>query len=80
MAKETDTTDTGSTDTDTTDTTDTTVHTGDTGITCPAEVQPLIAYILSNVSAGDLIESELKNVEQELEEELKTNPISYYNA
>ena len=36
------------------------------------EVKPLVAYILSNVSAGDLIESELKNVEQELEEELKT--------
>ena len=35
------------------------------------EIKPLIAYILSNVSAGDLIESELINVEKELDEELK---------
>ena len=35
------------------------------------EVKPLIAYILSNVPAGDRIESALADVEQELEEELK---------
>lgn len=37
------------------------------------EVKPLIAYILSNVPTGDLVESELMNVEKELNEELKTN-------
>jgi len=36
------------------------------------EVKPLIAYMLSNVPTGDLIESELLNVEKELTKELKT--------
>ena len=36
------------------------------------EVNPLIAYILSNVPKGDLVESELKKVEMELNEELRT--------
>jgi len=36
------------------------------------EIKPLIAYILSNVSTGDLVESELANVENELDRELKT--------
>jgi ubiquinone/menaquinone biosynthesis C-methylase UbiE len=36
------------------------------------EVKPLIAYILSNVSAGVLVESELINVEKELNKELET--------
>ena len=35
------------------------------------EVKPLIAYILSNVSAGDVIESGLAGVKKELQEELK---------
>jgi len=36
------------------------------------EVKPLIAYILSNVPTGDLVESELMNVEKELNKELET--------
>jgi ubiquinone/menaquinone biosynthesis C-methylase UbiE len=36
------------------------------------EVKPLIAYILSNISAGDLLESELINVEERLNKELET--------
>ena len=36
------------------------------------EVKPLIAYILSNVPTGDLIEAELAGMEKELEQELKT--------
>ena len=36
------------------------------------EAKPLMAYILSNVSAKDLIESELSSVENELNKELKT--------
>ncbi len=36
------------------------------------EVKPLIAYILSNVPTGDLVESELVNVEKELNKELET--------
>jgi SAM-dependent methyltransferase len=36
------------------------------------EIKPLIAYILSNVSAGELVESELVNVEKELNKELET--------
>ena len=35
------------------------------------QVKPLIAYILSNVPASDLIESELANVEKELNKELE---------
>ena len=35
------------------------------------EIKPLIAYILSNVPTGDLIESELTNVEKELNKELE---------
>ena len=37
------------------------------------EVKPLIAYILSNVPKGDLVEAELKNVEMELSEQLRTD-------
>jgi ubiquinone/menaquinone biosynthesis C-methylase UbiE len=36
------------------------------------EVKPLIAYILSNISAGDRLESELINVEERLNKELET--------
>ena len=36
------------------------------------EAKPLLAYILSNVPKGDLVESELKNVEMEMNEELRT--------
>ena len=36
------------------------------------EAKPLIAYILSNVPKGDLVESELNTVEMELSEELRT--------
>jgi ubiquinone/menaquinone biosynthesis C-methylase UbiE len=36
------------------------------------EVKPLVAYILSNLSAGELVDSELRNVEVELGKELKT--------
>ena len=36
------------------------------------EVNPLIAYILSNVPKGDLVESALKTVEMELNDELRT--------
>jgi ubiquinone/menaquinone biosynthesis C-methylase UbiE len=36
------------------------------------ETKPLIAYILSNVPSGDLVESELVNVENELNKELET--------
>lgn len=36
------------------------------------EIKPLVAYILSNVSAGELVESELRNVEMELKKELET--------
>jgi SAM-dependent methyltransferase len=37
------------------------------------ETKPLIAYILSNVPSGDLVESELVNVETELNKHLETN-------
>lgn len=36
------------------------------------ELKPLVAYILSNVPAGDLVESELLNLEMELKKELET--------
>jgi SAM-dependent methyltransferase len=36
------------------------------------ESKPLIAYILSNVPTGDIVESELRNVEKELNDELET--------
>lgn len=36
------------------------------------EVKPLVAYILSNLSAGELVDSELRKLEVELENKLKT--------
>lgn len=40
-------------------------------------VKPLIAYILSNVPASDLIASELANVEKELNKELQTKGVIF---